>query len=326
MINCDYGEAWITNTDVMCLQLSQAYYQASDQALQIFHQASLNYIFPYGVKLIGQVWETQKPAWIEDISLVDQNSFSRVDIIQNTGLKTVFAIPITTKEKVLAIMCFFLRSSLPYNGELVDLVKAVAVELSGFIELKQTEEALKVANKELLRLANIDGLTEIGNRRCFDESLNHEWLRMKRERLPLALLLADIDYFKLYNDYYGHQAGDECLRTVAQVMVQCCQRPADLVARYGGEEFAILLPNTDVEGAVFIAQKVQLEIEKMAIPHQYSAVSQQVTLSIGVVSMIPSNDVTPEMMIAAADQALYRAKAQGRNNYCVSDLGIRFDS
>jgi diguanylate cyclase (GGDEF)-like protein len=321
MINFDYGEAWISNNDQTGLQLSQAYYKSSDQALNTFHKASLNYSFPYGVKLIGQVWATQQAEWIEDVSQLEEEVFSRVRIIKNTGLKTVFAIPITIAEKVLVIMCFFQRYSRPYNPELVELVSAVALELSGFIERKQTEEDLKLANKELTRLANLDGLTEIANRRCFDESLHREWLRMKREKSPLALLLTDIDYFKLFNDHYGHQAGDECLRQVAQVMAKCCQRPADLVARYGGEEFAILLPNTDLAGAVYIAEKIQTELEKISIPHQYSAVGNQLTLSIGVASMIPSDEILHEVIITAADQALYQAKGKGRNTYCIYSDG-----
>ncbi|TAF02884.1 MAG: diguanylate cyclase [Nostocales cyanobacterium] len=317
MINWDYGEAWIANSNRTDLQLEQAYYNFSDQALQRFHQASLEYSFPYGFKLIGRVWATKKPEWLEDISQVSEDVFSRVKLVQDTGLKTVFALPITLEGKVLVIMCFFQRLPLPYNRELVELVNAVALELSGFIGRKQTEQALKQANKELVRLANLDGLTEIANRRCFDESLAREWLRLKREQSYLTLLLGDIDYFKFYNDYYGHQAGDECLRRVAQAMAQTCKRPADLVARYGGEEFAILLPHTDLDGAIHITGQVQQGIAKIAIPHEYSDVSNHVTLSIGLVSMIPINDTSPDVIITAADQALYKAKAQGRNTYCV---------
>ncbi|TAE61880.1 MAG: diguanylate cyclase [Nostocales cyanobacterium] len=317
MIGCDYGEGWIFNENDQGFKLGQTYYDASDQVLKLFHNLSLDYSFSYGVKLIGKVWENKQPEWIEDISQLDEDQFSRVKLIQNTGLKTVFAVPIFIEEKVIAIMCFFLRSAISYNPEMLELVNAVALELSGFIERKQTEEALKQANKELLRLANLDGLTEIANRRCFDESIEQEWWRMKRDKLPLTLLLGDIDYFKLYNDYYGHQAGDECLRRVAKAMTESCHRPADLVARYGGEEFAILLPNTDLEGAIYITKKIQTAIERIAIPHQCSYISTQITLSIGIASMIPTNETLPEAIIAAADQALYRAKSQGRNTYCI---------
>ncbi|MEA5575804.1 diguanylate cyclase domain-containing protein [Anabaena sp. UHCC 0451] len=316
-INWDYGEAWITKPDNTGLQLGHAYYNCYDQELTRFHQASLAYSFPYGFKLIGRVWSTQETEWIEDISQVQENVFSRIKLVQDTGLKTVFAVPITIEGRVLVIMCLFQRSSLLYNPELVELVSAVALELSGFIGRKKTEEALKQANKELLRLANIDGLTGIANRRCFDKSLSREWLRLKREESPLTLLLSDIDYFKLYNDYYGHQAGDECLRRIAKAIAESCKRPADLVARYGGEEFAILLPNTDLDGAIYITQQIQQEIASMAIPHQCSDVSNQVTLSIGLVSMIPTNETSREIMIAAADKALYQAKDQGRNTYCI---------
>jgi diguanylate cyclase (GGDEF)-like protein len=122
----------------------------------------------------------------------------------------------------------------------------------------------------------------------------------------LALLLSDIDFFKSYNDYYGHQAGDEFLRQVVVAMLQSCKLSADLVARYGGEEFAILLPNTDLEGAIDISQKIQAQIARIAIPHQRSSVSGQVTLSIDIVSMIPTIWALQEDMIAAPDQALYQ--------------------
>ena len=317
VINWDYGEAWIINPEGTKIQFGQAYYHNSDQALKEFHQASRKYSFAYGIKLIGQVWATQQIQWIEDIIQLNEDQFSRVKLIQNTGLRSVFVVPITLEGKVLVIMSFFKRTTLPCNPEMVELIKAVALELSGFISRKQTEEALKIANKELFILAHIDGLTKIANRRCFDQSLMEEWARMKREKLPLTLLLSDVDYFKLYNDYYGHQAGDECIIQVAQAIAKNCQRPADLVARYGGEEIAILLPNTDLEGGINITQQIQQEIAKIAIPHKISLVSNQVTLSIGIATMIPTNETLAEELIAAADQALYRAKAQGRNTYCI---------
>ncbi|WP_325078590.1 diguanylate cyclase domain-containing protein [Sphaerospermopsis aphanizomenoides] len=317
MINWDYGEAWIANSEQTELQLGQAYYQASDQELRKFHQRSLEYTFAYGFRLLGRVWATQQQEWIEDVSQVGSDVLLRVDLLQDAGLKTAFAVPIIIERKLLVVMCFFKRSPLSYSPEILELVNAVALELSGFIGRKQTEEALKEANKELLRLAHLDGLTQIANRRCFDESLTNEWLRLQREKLPLALLLGDIDYFKSYNDYYGHQAGDECLQQVAKAMVKSCNRPADLVARYGGEEFAILLPNTNIHGAVHIAKQIQEKLARIAISHPGSLVSDQVTLSIGIVSIIPTVEITKEKIIAAADQALYQAKAQGRNTYSV---------
>jgi diguanylate cyclase (GGDEF)-like protein len=171
----------------------------------------------------------------------------------------------------------------------------------------------KLAQTALQSLAVKDGLTGIANRRSFDETLEVEWLRARREQVPLSLLLADIDYFKRYNDTYGHQQGDACLKTVAATIDDQALRPADLTARYGGEEFAIILPTTDRDGASQVAERVREAVCALEIPHADSGVGQAVTLSIGVASVIPAIDLGPETLIAAADRALYAAKRGGRN-------------
>ncbi len=178
---------------------------------------------------------------------------------------------------------------------------------------KRAEAALKQANEELQRLAALDGLTQVANRRRFDECLNKAWTILRREQLPLSLLMCDVDFFKLYNDSKGHQAGDECLQQIAQAMKRAVKRPADLVARYGGEEFAIILPNTNSEGALRVAKEIQLFIKKLEIPHPQSPISDYVTLSLGVSCTVPCHKCCPEELIAAADQALYKAKASGRD-------------
>ncbi|MBF2021478.1 MAG: diguanylate cyclase [Hydrococcus sp. C42_A2020_068] len=183
------------------------------------------------------------------------------------------------------------------------------------LELKAAKEATEAANRELERLANVDSLTQIANRRRFDEHLNQEWRRLTREQAPLSLILCDIDYFKGYNDYYGHQAGDECLRQVAQTIAEILERPGDLVARYGGEEIAAILPNTTAEGAIQIAELIHLGIRRLKIPHVRSTVSSYVTLSLGICSQVPNRQLSPESLIAAADKALYTAKERGRNQY-----------
>jgi diguanylate cyclase (GGDEF)-like protein len=175
------------------------------------------------------------------------------------------------------------------------------------------ETALQSANQELQRLAFLDGLTQIANRRQFDLRLEQEWRRMKRERLSLALILCDVDYFKSYNDTYGHQMGDDCLRSIAHVIDQGARRPSDLVARYGGEEFAILLSNTDLAGAIEVANSIKNQIQQLQLPHQESPVSLCVTASFGVAAVSPSEEGTPEELIAQADRALYRAKEEGRD-------------
>jgi diguanylate cyclase (GGDEF)-like protein len=172
---------------------------------------------------------------------------------------------------------------------------------------------LDEANGELKRLSSVDGLTGIPNRRNFDESLDREWRRCKRGNLPFTLFMADVDYFKQFNDAYGHQAGDDCLRAVAQALAGLVHRPGDLVARYGGEEFGVILPETDLGGAISLAEGMRHAVETLSIPHMDSSVSPVVTLSIGVASMRTGGDAQPEVLLRTADRALYSAKRSGRN-------------
>jgi diguanylate cyclase (GGDEF)-like protein len=183
-------------------------------------------------------------------------------------------------------------------------------------QLEMSRE-LASANRELEKLSRQDGLTGIANRRYFDSYLVTEVRRGARERQPLSLILSDVDHFKAFNDCYGHQAGDDCLRRVAAALSSAGRRPADLAARYGGEEFAMVLPATVVDGAVDVAQAVSRVIESLAIPHARSAVDPKVTLSQGIVSLTPEKDTSSEDLIQRADQALYQAKQQGRNRYVV---------
>lgn len=176
---------------------------------------------------------------------------------------------------------------------------------------------LKKVNHELQRLATLDGLTQIANRRLFDERLRLEWRRLRREHTQLSLILIDIDYFKAYNDTYGHLAGDQCLYEVAQIIQQTARRPADLAARYGGEEFALILPNTPSQGAVFLAESIQKQLKEKALCHEESRVCSRVTVSIGVATMIPNGN-SPNILIHKADTLLYTAKAQGRNRIATS--------
>ncbi|KGF72648.1 regulator [Neosynechococcus sphagnicola sy1] len=174
-------------------------------------------------------------------------------------------------------------------------------------------EQLALANQELQCLANLDGLTGVANRRRFDEYLNKEWRRLTREQRPLSLILCDIDFFKSYNDAYGHQAGDLCLQQVARTIAQTVKRPSDLVCRYGGEEFVVILPCTDAAGASHIAQEIQSQLRSLQLLHNQSSVDAFVTLSLGIATTIPDFQLSPKDLIRTADQALYAAKAGGRN-------------
>ncbi|MBE9204565.1 PleD family two-component system response regulator [Synechocystis salina LEGE 06099] len=175
------------------------------------------------------------------------------------------------------------------------------------------QHQLESANQMLERLAKVDQLTQLANRRQLELFLDTEWPEAIRENYPFSILMSDIDYFKNYNDHYGHQGGDDCLQQVAKALSKVVHRPKDLAARYGGEEFLIALPNTDLEGAIHIGENIQAEITSLAIPHAKSAIASHVTLSIGCASTIPCLGSSWEQLVAAADKYLYEAKAQGRN-------------
>ncbi len=177
--------------------------------------------------------------------------------------------------------------------------------------LRDSQQNLAVANIELQRLASLDCLTGIANRRRLDQTLEAEWQRGQRDHKPLALLICDVDNFKHYNDSYGHPAGDLCLQKVAAVLSGNLKRPADLAARFGGEEFAIVLPNTDLAGALVVAEACRSHLEKLPIAAGEGG--KPLTISIGVACMVPSAEGSIEALLAQADKALYQAKNTGRN-------------
>jgi len=206
----------------------------------------------------------------------------------------------------------FILTATPLLGldaELIGVVEA----FKDISERKAVEAALKTANLELERLAKVDALTQLANRRFFDATLSREWRRLKREGQPLSLIMCDVDFFKLYNDEYGHQAGDHCLSAVARTIQGNLRRAGDFAARYGGEEFAVILPNTPGPGAECMAERIRQDVEALKIAHVKSDVSSFVTLSLGISTLIPDRSNSSELLVKAADQTLYRAKAGGRN-------------
>jgi diguanylate cyclase (GGDEF)-like protein len=200
------------------------------------------------------------------------------------------------------------------------LTQAMADLAQSNRETERINTELMQANAELERISHSDGLTGVANRRHFDIFLDGEWRSAARADQSLSLIMIDIDYFKAYNDHYGHQGGDDCLKSVAGALGAALGRPRDLLARYGGEEFAVVLPDTSPEGALHVAENLHGAVERLHLPHVKSDASKYITVSLGVATMMPDAQASiPAVLIAAADKALYQAKMQGRNRICVAD-------
>ncbi|WP_373991960.1 diguanylate cyclase domain-containing protein [Duganella sp. BuS-21] len=196
--------------------------------------------------------------------------------------------------------------SKPFN------VAVVRARVRSQLTIKRQADAMR-------ELSLTDGLTGVANRRNFNDTVDAEWRRCARAGLPLSVIMIDIDHFKLYNDHYGHQAGDACLQQISAAMKRCATRPQDLLARYGGEEFILLLPQEGAEGTEVVARRIMEEVLKLAVPHANSPTAPRVTLSMGLATTLPPSDSTdPSTLIRTADANLYRAKQTGRNRYCIS--------
>ncbi|WP_414528385.1 diguanylate cyclase domain-containing protein [Nodularia chucula] len=185
--------------------------------------------------------------------------------------------------------------------------------LRKLLQQAQVYKQLEAANLALQELANIDSLTGLANRRRFDDYLNTQWINLAQDQSPLSLILSDIDFFKLYNDEYGHPAGDSCIRLVSDTLSHKAQNNQVLVARYGGEEFAVVMPHTYADDALYMAKVIQSGVMNLEIAHSASEISQYVTMSMGVATITPTWESSPSDLIMAADQALYQAKRAGRN-------------
>jgi len=201
------------------------------------------------------------------------------------------------------------------SGQIVEIdgEQYIWSSVEDITDRKQAEEELTRLYKEVEELSFKDELTGIANRRMFDQTLDREWKRAQRDQTPLSMIMLDIDYFKQYNDCYGHQEGDECLKRVAEALSTVSRRAIDSVSRYGGEEFVLLLPETDVNQAIYLAEQSLRVVKQKNIPHKLSKVSDVVTVSAGVFTSIPAVGTEPAILIEAADKLLYRAKQKGRH-------------
>jgi diguanylate cyclase (GGDEF)-like protein len=249
-------------------------------------------------------------------------------------LKTVeqcslLLMPVFSKGMLRAVLVLENRRSRgAFSGDRLDAVALIAGQLSvsldnvllyASLEQKVAERtlALEEANQRLAQLSITDALTGLANRRRFNEVLDSEWQKARRSGESIGLALIDIDHFKLYNDHYGHQGGDACLRLVANAMKDALRASGDLIARYGGEEFVLLLPNTGLAGTAVVAERVRAAIAGLQQPHLQSS-HRTVTVSVGVTARMPSLQDTPEQFIETADVALYEAKRSGRNQVVVN--------
>ena len=284
-------------------------------------------------KALNEAVEFKPTVILQDLVMPDIDGLMLLKFYRsNPDLKSVPVIVLSTKEDPKIKSEAFAIGASDYLVKFPDKIEVIAriqAHSRSFMAQQQRDEAyramellkkeLEEKNVELERLSSQDGLTGISNRRIFDEFVSKEWSRSARENDPLSLILIDIDHFKAYNDNYGHQGGDDCLRQVAQKLANTVKRPTDLVARYGGEEFAVVMPGTDIEGAKSIAASLCEGVSSMRLPHAHSSATDHVTISLGVATMSASADGTPEQLIEKADSALYRSKENGRNQFQVAD-------
>lgn len=249
-------------------------------------------------------------------------------IKKHPAYQDVPVIIITAEKDPVNLQSAFTAGAIDFIGKPLNRTELLA-RVRSILKLKketdQRKEALrqlKQANERLEMLSNLDGLTGIANRRFFNHVYDEEWRRCRRHSLALSVLMLDIDFFKAFNDTYGHLAGDECLKKVAGVLKKQLQRAGEMVGRYGGEEFVVLLPGVETDRAVMIAERLRSAVEGLAIPHAHSAVASHVTVSIGLATVVPDAGWLPEDLIHAADEALYSAKQNGRNQYRTGEIRV----
>ncbi len=256
------------------------------------------------------------------ISDMDMPGMSGLELLRAVREKntTIPVIILTGNQEIRVAIEALKKGANDYilKDENIEDTVAIAIgNVMGMHRLKMENlrlvEDLARKNRELERLTLLDGLTGVANRRYFDRIIQQEWSRASREQTPIAVVMIDIDYFKFYNDTYGHQQGDACLQKVAAALSAGLKRPSDFIARYGGEEFVAVLPDTGLEGAWLLSEAMRENVERLALEHKASKVLPLVTISLGVASAVPGRESVHAELIKMADEALYAAKQGGRN-------------
>lgn len=233
--------------------------------------------------------------------------------IVREGIRSSLTCPLIVENRPIGFLFFSSKEIGAYADAHVELYQVIASHVAIIVDKGRLHQELLEAKHTLEGLANVDSLTGAYNRRFFDELYAREWNRALRESEPLSVILVDIDFFKQFNDLYGHLAGDDCLKKVAGIISGNTQRGTDLVARFGGEEFVLVLPNTDGAGAAIMAERLRRLVEEMEIPHSGSQGIGRVTISLGLAGGVPRRGDSAKELLDAADRALYRAKEAGRN-------------
>jgi diguanylate cyclase (GGDEF)-like protein len=282
--------------------------------LELYPQ-ELAHGWPVSVGAAGRCARTGSAQLIADVD-------SDPDYISgNSAVRSEYLVPIRHGARLHGVLNIESTHATFFTHEARAMFDAIADQVAGAIHLARVVAELEIANRKLEQLSMSDGLTGIANRRCFDQRLAAEWSWLAGEERDLALLLVDADAFKPLNDAHGHLYGDECLRELARLCTARADGTDDLVARFGGEELVLLLPGRDLGAALDIAEGLRQDVEAAAMPHSASQVARHVTVSIGVSAMRPDKLLAPEDLLAAADRALYMAKARGRNR--VVSLPVR---
>ncbi len=280
---------------------------------------------------IAQAIQIKPTVILQDLVMPGLDGLTLVREYRNNPMtRDIPIIVLSTKEDPMIKSAAFAAGANDYLVKLpdnIELVARIRYHSRSYMTLLQRDEAyraLRVSQQQLLdtnlvlqRLMNSDGLTGLSNRRHFDEYLELEWRRAIREQTQLSLMMIDVDYFKAYNDNFGHLEGDEALRQVAKAIRASCSRPSDLPARYGGEEFALVLPNTSPGGARLLAEKLRQTVAGMNIPHIAPTEGSSLTVSIGLATLVPPVGSHSRQLIQSADQGLYAAKHNGRNQVVV---------
>ncbi|MBS0193661.1 MAG: diguanylate cyclase [Proteobacteria bacterium] len=307
IVDCLVRKLPVAIASILLLDHAGTHFTHEVYAGDLYLQQPVGLPWPVSIGAAGRCVRTGVAQLIADVD--DDPDY----VAGNAAVRAEYLVPIRHRERFLGVLNIESTRTDFLTAETCAAFDAIADQVAGAIHLARIAAELESANRRLQELSMRDGLTGIANRRCFDERLATSWALLARESGVLALALVDADHFKDLNDACGHLYGDECLRELARICTQAAVRESDLAARYGGEELVVLLPGCELEDALRIGEGLRARVEALAMRHPRSAIAGHLTVSVGVSAVRPVAALRPEALIAAADNALYAAKAAGRN-------------